>query len=1380
MRERLGFDIEVSHNGHLPPGARELHAVLSVTASPLPDTGDTELPPPAEVIMFDCSAAGPGMINHIKRGVMAAIDALPDGVEFAVIAGRGGARMVFPVGRQLCPSSPENRAVAKAAVSVVTPSTGSTTLRDWISLADQLFVEHPGTVRHALLVTASDSGEDVRELEKTADSCAGHFVCDCVGVGEGGDIGGLRAIAARLGGSVELVADPARLSTNLVSAVTGVLAKSVTDTALRLWLPKGVRVRFLEQVFPVRDDLTERRGKLGYRTDAWGAERRDYHLCVDLEPGDVGQSMIATRARLVRPAALGEPGELVPLAAGLVTATWTDDVARTLPLDPRVAKVLGKAELAEAVHAAMTARGEGNSVAANEQFSEAVRHAAEANDAETLSQLDRVVESDPVTGAVRLREQPAANGTSVLPKPPKPVRRRRAVVAAIESAAPAPSSPRPRGRHRRDDEVLDDPSPEPTGAEPAVAQPFAPEQPPADQSAPEPAEPFAADLPMTFLPPSLEPEGFDLAPVPDPSTVDDAGAAPVQEPVRTAAPRPVAAREPEPTPEARPRPEPPRQPLPAEPVPVPLPVSLPEPVAEPEPTPQPVSTPEPAAEPTRQPLPVSLPEPVAAPGDAEEPAPGDAPASRRAAASWGGWPTLPAAPNGRAPRPDSNGHATRREAPPVVLPTIALTRQPAAASETTVIKRGGKRRLPTGETPRIKPARPAPEPLPTTVLRREDPPTSIALTPVAARKPDAPPEPPTAIAGAPAAVTGTDAPANGSGSFPRPVAVAQPAPAPPQGTPSQPAIPRPAVPQHSAPQPVPPTGALRSGPWPAPHPPAAVRAGFALATDPRKDLDPGRGVPGAQNFWFWVEIPATAPVPGAEDAVLTVSLFEFPGEFAIKQDAALGQIRLGADGSSSVLRQPSIVQDGARLCFPVTTPYTLGPARLRCNVYWRQTLVQSLLVEVHVTDKPTARPGSITTTVDYRLTDPAETLGMPQVPEHSASLMLTGDGRGSQSVRLLTSDGRQPLRAETSLGEHQLAEEIRLARGALNRVAWASAEPWREGLEYRYAQPPTVEQFTLDLGLLATHGRRLHQLLMSGVPEHVGAALAKPGFVQIPLTASARHVLPTAMIYDLPLDLGSPVLRLCADFLGAVQRGTLYGSPCFLRTCGHARHPDPTTVCPGGFWGFRHALGLPVSLGPGPAQPPTLPSDGGVRLAGGLHRGFPSADEHSAALRRMLPWRGFQLAEDRAGALSELEGDPQVVYFYAHGGVDGDTPFLRVGTEGDEPITAASLRQRRLRWERSRPLVFLNTSKVTGPMPMGLVSYFVAEAMASGVIGTETTVFEELADEFGQEVLRSFLINRDAIGVAVMRARISLLAKGNPLGLAYVPFVSPAIGLAER
>ena len=60
---------------------------------------------------------------------------------------------------------------------------------------------------------------------------------------------------------------------------------------------------------------------------------------------------------------------------------------------------------------------------------------------------------------------------------------------------------------------------------------------------------------------------------------------------------------------------------------------------------------------------------------------------------------------------------------------------------------------------------------------------------------------------------------------------------------------------------------------------------------------------------------------------------------------------------------------------------------------------------------------------------------------------------------------------------------------------------------------------------------------------------------------------------------------------------------------------------------------------------------------------------------------------------------------------------------------------------------------------------------ASGVIGTEITVFETLAGPFALAFWRHALSGTIGVGEAIRRARLELLQAGNPLGLVYTPFV---------
>jgi len=93
--------------------------------------------------------------------------------------------------------------------------------------------------------------------------------------------------------------------------------------------------------------------------------------------------------------------------------------------------------------------------------------------------------------------------------------------------------------------------------------------------------------------------------------------------------------------------------------------------------------------------------------------------------------------------------------------------------------------------------------------------------------------------------------------------------------------------------------------------------------------------------------------------------------------------------------------------------------------------------------------------------------------------------------------------------------------------------------------------------------------------------------------------------------------------------------------------------------------------------------------------------------------------------------------------------------------------------------VFINGCRTTALEPetaIELVSSLVRRAQASGVIGTEITVFEPLARDFAEAYLARFLAGA-TVGESVRGARLALLARGNPLGLAYIPFALESLRL---
>jgi hypothetical protein len=214
-------------------------------------------------------------------------------------------------------------------------------------------------------------------------------------------------------------------------------------------------------------------------------------------------------------------------------------------------------------------------------------------------------------------------------------------------------------------------------------------------------------------------------------------------------------------------------------------------------------------------------------------------------------------------------------------------------------------------------------------------------------------------------------------------------------------------------------------------------------------------------------------------------------------------------------------------------------------------------------------------------------------------------------------------------------------------------------------------------------------------------------------------------------------------------------------------------VRPGGFWGYRHAIGWPLTVGGIDAPASLLDDDAELELTFGVATSLALREDHRNAVEALR--KRWTDAETRGQLFKRLAAvNPHLVYLYCHGGVAADgSPYLEVGPPDGDYITRGYLTDR-IYWTGPQPIVFI---KLEPEQAIDFVSGFVENANAAGVIGTESTVFEEMATVFGIECLRDFLLEGRPIGESARRARLALLQQDNPLGLAYVPFVIPTIAL---
>ncbi|OEV07410.1 hypothetical protein AN219_32265 [Streptomyces nanshensis] len=419
------FSVDVYQNECLPEGGQAVDAIITVTSGAGAAGGTAgagEPPGPAGavrtdcavVIMIDCSGSmdhPASKMRNARDATAAAVDTLPDGVSFAVVAGTHQAAEVYPGCGALAVSAPETRAGARDALRGLRAD-GGTAIGSWLRLADKLLSTHDGPIRHGVLLTdGRNEHEDPESLKAALDACAGRFTCDARGVGTDWEVEEVTGIASALLGSADIVAEPEDLAADFEDMMAAAMRKEVADVALRLWTPQGSKIKFIKQVAPAVEDLTARRTDAGphsgdYPTGSWGQESRDYHVCVEVPAAEVGQEMLAARAALMLPAQDG--GLPRTLAQGLIRAVWTDDVAATTTIDAQVAHYTGQAELAAAVQDGLRARKAGDEEGATAQLGRAVRLADASGNADTSKLLSKVVDViDAANGTVRLKAKVA-------------------------------------------------------------------------------------------------------------------------------------------------------------------------------------------------------------------------------------------------------------------------------------------------------------------------------------------------------------------------------------------------------------------------------------------------------------------------------------------------------------------------------------------------------------------------------------------------------------------------------------------------------------------------------------------------------------------------------------------------------------------------------------------------------------------------------------------------------------------------------------------------------------------------------------------------------------------------------------------------------------
>lgn len=583
-----------------------------------------------------------------------------------------------------------------------------------------------------------------------------------------------------------------------------------------------------------------------------------------------------------------------------------------------------------------------------------------------------------------------------------------------------------------------------------------------------------------------------------------------------------------------------------------------------------------------------------------------------------------------------------------------------------------------------------------------------------------------------------------------------------------------------------------------------VNTGFATQTAPEAEITNfNTPLAADQPHYFWLEIGELLTSGLAQEAIalptdklppeakLKIALFSFADEIALT-GAEVGELQLAPQGQVRVTRradEPAGLSDetlNKRLFFAVQTMAEEAYGRLRCNIYYQNTLVQSHLIIARTATNPSQQPYRMMWHIsDYTLSKSLNGHQLEAMGETTLSIMVNDNGHGSHGFRFV---GEQDYKNDATLGEGAVKNLQEWARAALRQAAWGDTEEYSAKKKYLYSGTPSQQKFKDDLLEMAQNGHRAFDALFDPLVGDDQKSwdvldwMVKPGQVQVATKENAQLVVPAAMFYDYPyLDGSVPKeYSLCSEFEKALDGDEpLENCVCFQGNC--PTYHEEKVVCPSGFWGFRHSLGLPMSVQSAPDAPLSIGGSTPPKMAVSVWKDFGQRPSHEQRLQQMGV--GWEYADSRDESLDLLKRtESQVVYFFCHGGLTDDgLPYLHLGDKNDDWFTRGNLRARRIRWQKIRPLVFINgchTTQLTPERALDFVTAFITTSRAAGVIGTEITIFESIATQFAEECLRRFLFAGEELGKAVRGARLHMLKNGNPLGLVYILYALPALKLA--
>jgi hypothetical protein len=513
------------------------------------------------------------------------------------------------------------------------------------------------------------------------------------------------------------------------------------------------------------------------------------------------------------------------------------------------------------------------------------------------------------------------------------------------------------------------------------------------------------------------------------------------------------------------------------------------------------------------------------------------------------------------------------------------------------------------------------------------------------------------------------------------------------------------------------------------------------------------------------------------------------------------------------------------------TPLNAGKRRLRTCIYYRNVMLQSVLLEAEVAEEGSEQSQSNfvseETTITGRVTDYVATMDfalLDDLPQPSLNIFTNYDDSGTHWVGAYSSGETGALQFQSG-DMRTFDKDLLETRAGRMREILIEIEGEKKSYKLDAKLPLSEEDIKRREGYLrelALSGWRLYHPLFvvaeNGDDNEDNAArlkkfrnnLQQTHIVSIARCGPNSATLPWAALYSNHLDRNrEDEIALCGVFkeqLAAnkwdgdklIEKRDLLDEPDKCRSlpnCPLSTDKKKVTICPFGFWGFIHQVEQPLQqVKPTPVdeEPKELKNynfgqtsflirskNDPLNLAIGAYPGIPDAADHKKEIGLLNKVKVLPMEQDTRDQIMSLinKGGQHVYYFYCHGDVDKTEKIFRLKLGPSEKpgyIESSDLDPDEINWNTPKPLVIMNgceTMAVTPDVTHGFLNTLKMLG-ASGIIGTEIKVWTQLARPFGFQLLK-YLLEGFSVGEAFLEIRKNLLRQYNPLGLVY-SYYSPA------